>query len=274
MFLSEAKKAKVELSPEFIIANAVQCIFHSKADISNPFVKQLLKEEKDIEAKIADEYLHIYNIAHKQLVSGITKNIIETTDKVDSSSVHYRYFDMESLQSYYAFKWRFEKDKTFYNVEVENVFLSSNTHAIEIINGENKRIAIAILNLFDQGELFADIVRCTVKNMEILETVRRALIDQAKCNDKITAISIGMNEAPRETRYNEWRKVVRDSKLDWVQGIQWIKFEYLFRCKPLSTSYKGYRVRFILGGDGQDLNAPEPYDDPKKRRMSEKRYYW
>lgn len=277
MFLSEAKKANVGLSTEFIMTNAAQCIFHSKADVSNPFVKQLLKEEKDIEAKIADKYLHIYNIAHKQLISGITKNITETTDKVDSSLEHYRYFDMESLQSYQAFKWRFEEDKTFYNVEVENVFLSSNTHAIEIMDGENKRIAIVILNLFDKGELFADIVRSTDKNMEILETVRRALIDQAKCNNKITAISIGMNEAPRETRYNKWRAVVRYSKVDWVQGIQWIKFEYLFRCKPLSTSYKGYRVRFILGGDAQDLNVPKPYDDPKIRRMLEERdsgYWW
>lgn len=277
MFLSEAKKANVGLSPEFIITNATQCIFHSKADVSNPFVKQLLKEEKDIEAKIADKYLHIYNIAHKQLISGITKNIIETTDAVNSSLVHYKYFDLELLESYQAFKWRFEKDKTFYNVEVENVFLSSNTHSIEIMNGENKRIAIVILNLFDKGELFADIVSSTVKNMEILETVRRALIDQAKCNNKITAISIGMNEAPRKTCYNKWREVVRASKVGWIDVIQWIKFEYLFRCKPLGTSYKGYRVRFILGGNAQDLNAPEPYDDPKIRRMLEernRRRYW
>lgn len=275
MFLSEAKKANVELSPEFIIANAAQCIFYSKADVSNPFVKRLLKEEKNIGAKIADKYLHIYNIAHKQLISGITKNIIETADKADSSLMRYRYFEMESFRSYQAFKWRFEKDKTFYNAEVENVFLSSNTHAIEIVNGKNKRIAIVILNLFDKGELFADIVSVD-KNMEILEAIRRALIDQAKCNNKVTAISIGMNEAPRVTLYNEWREVVEDSKVDWVQGIEWIKFEYLFQCKPLSTSYKGYRARFILGGEAQNLNAPNPYDDPKIRQMLEKRdrIYW
>ncbi len=274
MFLSEAKKAKIGLSPEFIIANATQCIFHSKIDISNHFVKQLLREEKKIEAKIADEYLHIYNIAHKQLVSGITKNIIETTDKVYNSSVHYRYFDLESLNSYRAFEWRFKENKTYYNVEVENVFLSSNTHALEIINEEDKRIAIVILNLLDKGELFADIVNCTDKNMEILETVRRALIDQTTCNNKITSISIGMNEAARETRYNKWREIVGDSNVDWIQEIQWIKFEYLFECKPLSTSYKGYRVRFILEGEGQVLNTPKPYNDPKISRMIEKRYWW
>lgn len=278
IFLTEAKKANVGLSPEFIIANAAQCIFHSKADVSNPFVKQLLKEEKNIETEIADKYLKIYNIAHKQLISGITKNIIETADKVDRPSVHYKYFDMESLQSYHAFKWRFEKGKTFYNAEVENVFLSSNTHAIEIIDGENKRIAIVIFNLFDEGELFADIVSSTDKNMEILEAIRRALIDQAKCNNKITAISIGMNEAPRETCHNKWRDVVEDSKADWTEGIQWIKFEYLFRCKPLSTSYKGYRARFVLGGEAQELNEPKPYDDPRIRAMLEARdrgrYWW
>lgn len=276
MFLSGAKKAKTGLSPEFIIANATQHIFRSKADVSNPFVKQLLEEEKKIAPQIADKYLHIYNIAHKQLVNGITKNIIETADNMDRFSVNYRYFDLGSLNTYRAFEWKFKEEKTHYDAEVENVFLSSNTHAIEIIDGKGERIAIVILILFDEGELFADIVRCDNKNMEILEAVRRALFDQAACNNKIKAISIGMNEAPRKIRYNEWRIIVESSKADWIQGIRWIKFEHLFECKPLSTSYKGYRVRFILEGNGQVLNTPNPYDDPKIRRMIEKRNrrYW
>ena len=278
LFQSEAKKANVELSAEFIISTAPQYIFHKKVVKTTTFVKQLLEAEKDINVRIADKILRLYNVVQRQQNNSTIKNIIETVDKADNSAIHYKFFDIKSLQSYLAFakdfklKERFQKCKTYYGVEAENVFLSNNSHAIEIIDGENKRIAVVILNLLDKGEIFADIMSCENKSIDVLEAIRRALIDQKNCNNMVTAISIGMNEAPRTNRYNEWRKVVQNSSVDWVQGVSWIKFEYLFESRILGTSYKGYRARFMVEGEGQYLNSPNPYS--KKSRYRRSRGYW
>lgn len=279
LFKSEAKKANVELSPEFIISTAPQYIFHQKTDNSTTFVKQLLEIERNINVKIADRILGFYTMVQRQRKNAISKNIIETVDNYASSGMHYKFFDIELLQSYIAFakdfrlKERFQKCKTYYGVEAENVFLSSNSHAIEIIDDENKRIAIVIFNLLDEGELFADIMTCENKSIEVLETIRRALMDQKNCNNLVTGTSIGMNEAPRTSRYNEWRKVIQDSSADWKQEVRWIKFEYLFKSDVLGTSYKGYRARFMVDGKQQYLDAPNPWDNPKiSPRRSEKWY--
>ena len=279
LFKSEAKKANVELSPEFIISAAPQYIFHRKVDNTTAFVRQLLEIEKDINVKIADRILRFYTIVQRNLNNSIDKNIIETVDNYDSSKMHYKFFDIEELQSYIAFandfrlKEQFQESNTHYGVEAENVFLSSNSHAIEIIDGENKRIAIVILNLLDEGELFADIMKCTNKSIKVLETIKRALTDQRDCNNLITGISIGMNEAPRSTKYNEWRKVIQDSNVDWIQEISWIKFEYLFKSYILGTSYKGYRARFMVDGKEQHLDSPNPWDNPRISRRRNPRYW-
>lgn len=269
LFQAEAKKANVELSVEFIINTASQYIFHKKVEKTTTFVKQLLETEKDIDERIADKILRIYNIAQRQLRNGIKKNVIETVDTDDSSTMHYKFLDIESLQSYCAlatgFKYKSFENR-YYGVEAENVFVSSNSHAIEIMDGENKRVAIAILNLFDKGELFADIMSCENKSIEVLETIRRALIDQKNCNDAVTGISIGMNEAPRTSRYNEWRKVVQNSSVDWAKKVIWTKFEYLFKSRILGDAYKAYRVRFMVDGKKQYFDSPNPWDNPKKRR--------
>ena len=279
LFQSEAKKANVELSDEFIINTAPQYIFHKKVDKTTTFVKQLLEAERDINVRIADKILRLYNIAHRHQNDSTTKNIIETVDNAGDSVIHYKFFDIKSLKSYLAFakdfklKERFQKCNTYYGVEAENVFLSNNSHAIEIVDGENKRIAVVILNLLDKGELFADIMSCENKSIDVLEAIRRVLIDQKNCNNIVTAISIGMNEAPRTNRYNEWRKVVQNSSVDWAQGVSWIKFEYLFESRILGTAYKGYRARFIVDGVGQHLNSPNPWDNPRKSRYR-RREYW
>lgn len=122
------------------------------------------------------------------------------------------------------------------------------------------------MNLLDKGELFADIMNCENKSIDVLEAIKRALIDQKNCNNIVTAISIGMNEAPRTSRYNEWRKVVQNSSVDWAQKVSWIKFEYLFGSRILGDAYKGYRVRFMVEGKEQYLSTPNPWDNPRIRR--------
>lgn len=277
LFQSEAKKANVELTAEFIINTAPQYIFHKKVEKTTTFVKQLLEVERDIDVRIADKILNLYNIAQRQLRNGIKKNIIETVDEDKSSVMHYKFIDLESLQSYRAlstvFKCKSFKNR-YYGVEAESVFVSGNSHAITIIDDENKCIAIAILNLFDKGELFADIMYCENKTIDVLETIKRALIDQKNCNDLVTAISIGMNEAPRTSRYNEWRKVVQDSNIDWLKHVIWDKFEYLFKSRILGDAYKAYRVRFMVEGIGQYFYSPNPWDNPKISRRRNRRRSW
>lgn len=277
LFQSEAKKANVELSAEFIINTAPQYIFHKKVEKTTTFVKQLLEVEKDLNVSIADKILRLYNIAQRNLRKGINKNIIETVDKVESYAMHYKYLDMESLQSYLAlatvFKCKSLKNR-YYGVEAESVFVSNNSHAIEIIDGENKCIAIVILNLFDTGELFADIVSCENKSIEVLETIKRALIDQKNCNSVVTGISIGMNEAPRTSRYNEWRKVVENSNVEWTKNVIWNKFQILFRSHILGEDYKAYRVRFMLEGKKTYFESPEPLNNPRKSNRRNRRRGW
>ena len=130
-------------------------------------------------------------------------------------------------------------------------------------------------NLLDKGELFADIMNCESKGMDIIEAIKRALVDQMKCNDKITGISIGTNEAPRGEKYNEWRKVIEDSDADWTNCIYWIKFEYLFKNKTYGISHKEYRARFIVEGEGQYINNPNRYITQEERdwQRSQKRRY-
>lgn len=259
-FQSEARKAGVELSTEFVIATAPRLIFHSKADNIEAFTKQLLEAEANMNSYLADKIFLLRSL-HNQC----KKNIVETIDTGDSA-VCYRYFDLKSLQAYQAFSSDFKIDrfKSYYNIEAENVFLSDNCHAIEILDGENKRIAIAILNLFDEGELFADIMEFdwNAEKMDILEAVKRALIDQKYNNILIFGISIGTNEDPN-MRNNSWRNVLEwHSKAEWTQNIHWIKFEYLFECPLLGTSYKGYRARFVLEGHEQKLSPPRPHVSP------------
>ena len=149
------------------------------------------------------------------------------------------------------------------------MFLSDNSHVIEIVNCENEHIAIVILNLFDEGELFADILECNWGDIgiDVLEAIKRALIDQKYCNTLLTGISIGSNEDPNTTRENYWRDALKYSKVEWAQNVRWVKFEYLFECPLLGTSYKGYRARFVLEGHMQKFSAPTPYHTgPKHRR--------
>ena len=278
MFQTEAKKTNVALSPEFIMKTAPQYIFHKKVDVITDFVKELFEAEQNIEGKVAEKILDLYNVVQRKLGGGLDKNIITTVDKDKSSTMHYRFFDIGALGTYLAFaKSFYSKEKSqksnFYGVEAENVFLSSNSHAIEIVDGENKRIATVILNLFDEGELFADIMSCENESIEVLEAIRRALIDQKNCNNIITGISIGMNEPARTTRYNNWRRVIQNANEDWARKVKWIKFEYLFKSQILSISYKGYRARFILEGKEQNLNTPNPYDDPRVSSREE-RSWW
>ena len=224
-----------------------------------------MKAEKSIEGKLADEILHL----RREHNNNLKKNIIETTDMDDSSVMHYKYLDLKSLQSYLDFGKYFRLKKSYHRIESENVFLSSNSHAIEIINGENKRVTLVILNLLDEGELFADILYCNYddKNIVVLETIRRALIDQKNSNNLVTGISIGSNEDPNTSNENRWRDVTKyNTNVDWLQNVKWIKFEYLFKSRLLGTSYKGYRARFMLEGHEQELNPPNPYDNPRNRR--------
>ncbi len=264
-FQSEAKKAKVSLTPNFVISTATQYVFHSKSYGISDFAVELLKAEKSIEGKLADELLHL----RREHNNNSKKNIIETTDMDDSSVMHYKYLDLKSLQSYLDFGEYFRLKKSYHRIEAENVFLSSNSHTIEIINGENKRVTLVILNLLDEGELFADILYCNYddKNIAVLETIRRALIDQKNSNNLVTGISIGSNEDPNTSNENRWRVITNyNSDIDWLQNVKWIKFEYLFKSRVLGTSYKGYRARFMLEGHKQQLNKPNPYDNPRNRR--------
>lgn len=268
-FQSESKKAKVALTPDFVISTAPQYVFHSKATGISGFAKELLSAEKEFPENFADEILHL----RREYNNNPEKNIIETTDIGDSSIMHYKYLDLKSLQSYLVFKDYFRLRKSYYRIESENVFLSSNSHAIEIVNGENKCIAIVILNLLDEGELFADITYCNYndKDINVLETIRRALIDQKNSNNLVTGISIGSNEDPNTSRQNNWRDITEYTDIDWLQDIEWIKFEYLFKSRILGTSYKGYRARFMLEGHEQKLNPPNPYNNPRNSRRFNRR---
>lgn len=284
LFCSEARKAGIPLTPKFIIATAPQYIFHKKInedEKTSNFVKELLKVEKQILPKRADKILGLYQNCRKQLQENIQKDIVETQD-AGNASLTYRFLDLNSLKSYRIFeeairvRQGFMATKSFYAVEAENVFLTNNTHALEILDDEHKQVATVILNLLEKGELFADIMSCEEKSVEVLEAVRRALKDQKNCNQKVTGISIGMNEAPRTSRFNQWHEVVEDAKADWLQEVRWIKFEYRFSNRILGTSYKAYRARFMLEGEQQYLNLPNPWDNPKISRRNERRpyYYW
>ena len=274
LFYAEAKKAGIKLSPEFIIATAPQYIFYEKVE-NTDFVKQLFTVEQNIYKRIADYILRLYKMQKRYP----DKHILKTIDMDTHATIHYRFLDLEKLESYLMFKDALKvkapstKSNYYYSVEAENVFLSANCHAIEILDCANKQIAIVILNLFDQGELFADIMECENKCVEVLEAIRRALVDQKNCNSSVTAISIGMNEAPRTTRYNQWRPVVENATVDWLKNCTWKKFEYRFTCRILGTSKKAYRVRFMVDGRGQYFDFPHPWDDPNKSR-NRRRYYY
>ena len=276
IFQTEARKQNVVLTAEFVINTAPQYIFHKKIDKTTSFVTQLLEVERDMNERIADKILRLYNISQRQLKSGIKKNIIETVDEEKNSVMHYKFVDMESLECYRALA-KFFKCKNLanrhYGVETEDVFVSKNSHAITIMDGENKCVAIAILNLFDEGELFADIMYCENKSVDVLEAIRRALIDQKECNTIVTGISIGMNEAPRTTRYNEWHTVVQNSNVDWLKKIKWRKFEYVFKSRILGDAYKAYRTRFVIWGKEQYFSLPNPWDNPDiSRRRNRRRW--
>lgn len=282
LFLAEAKKAGVKLSPEFIIATALQCIFHTKCCKITDFEKQLLENERNIDSRAGDKILRIHRIVQTQLKNG--KNFIETVDTENNSKMHYKYVDIKSLQTYLIFAKEFKVRRKIrrsmvsrYAIEAENVFLSSNSHAIEIVNEENRRIAIVILNLLDEGELFADIMSCNIgdADVDVLETIRRALIDQKRCNYKVKGISIGMSENPFTDRFNIWRDAVAYSDSKWLEKIEWIKFEYLFKTQMYGDSYKGYRARFMLEGKEQKLNPPNPHINPYVERDYRRRHrHW
>lgn len=271
LFKSEAKKSGVKLSPEFVILTAPQYIFHAKTNEIQEFAKQLLKIEESVyNPNILEEILKLHTYATRESNKDIRKEIKVTTD--DDSQIHYRYFDLDDCQTYLAFSDQFifkkanrKIEKRFFRVEAENVFLSSHSHAIEIIDDNNNRLAIVILNLLDKGELFADIMSCKAKSMDIIEAIKRALVDQMKCNDKIKGISIGTSEAPRGEKYNEWRKILEDSDADWTNCIHWIKFEYLFKNKTYGISHKAYRARFMIDGKGQYLDEPQRYITREER---------
>lgn len=284
-FLTEAKKAKVNITPEFVIKTATQYIFHGRADASDTFVNELLKSEKEIENIRADRILHIYMIQQK-LNCKANKVIKETIDKKSNSEMHYRFFDIESLDTYRRFAEQFQMSKKesrntggFYKVETENIFIDNNTHAIEIVDSENKRKAIAILNLFNEGELFADVFSWKntdwdnlsldrVIDIQIAETIERALLDQKAINSLVTGISIGSNEDPRGSE-SKLRDIIYSTEVaSNMKEQKWIKFEYLFKNKPLGISYKGYRVRCGLEGHIQNLSIPHPYKNPKYQRKS------
>lgn len=278
LFVSEAKKAGVGLSAEFVIERTAQYIFHSKVSGEGvEFVKEFLEKEKSVDVKIADKIMMIYSIAQKEIKKHGGKNILETTDVSHEGGMHYRFLDLSLLQTYlmlgdeFMFRRRWSRTTAYYGIEAENVFTSSNSHAIEVVDGENNSVATVILNLFDEGELFADIVSCDDKSIDIIEAIRRAVIDQKKCNNKVTGVSIGMNEAPRTHRYNKWRKVIAEANVAWAKEVVWIKFEYRFKSRVLGNSNKAYRVRFIVDGEGQDFDKPNPYDDPRISGRKRKR---
>ncbi|MBQ6991513.1 MAG: J domain-containing protein [Clostridia bacterium] len=258
IFNSEAKKAGVKLSPEFVIITAPQYIFHAKTNETQEFAKQVLNIERSVEkTEILEKILKLNAYAQKQLNMGIKKKIIETVDIDEKSLMHYRYLDLSRCQTYLDFAHQFlikkdygKKRNRFFSVEAENVFVSSNSHAIEIVDSENKRIAIVILNLFDEGELFADIMSCETKSMDVIQVIKRALKDQMHCNSRVTGISIGTNEAPRGERFNEWRNVLEDSNVDWI------KFEVHFKNREIGIGYKGYRARFMIEGNEQRFARP------------------
>ena len=258
IFNSEAKKAGIKLSPEFVITTAPQYIFHAKANETQEFAKQVLNIEKYIkDPNILEKILKLNSFAQKQLSKGIKKRIVETVDIDEKSLMHYRYLDLSLCQTYLDFAHQFLIKKTyrtkrnrFFSVEAENVFVSSNSHAIEIVDSENKRIAIVILNLFDKGELFADIMSCDTKSMDVIQVIKRALKDQMNCNNDVTSLSIGTNEAPRGERFNEWRNVLEDSNVDWI------KFEIHFKNREIGIGYKGYRARFMIEGKEQRFALP------------------
>ena len=275
LFYAEAKKENTQLSDVFIMLTAPQYIFHEKVRNTTNFVKQLLSVEKTIYKRIADYILRLYKMQKRYP----NKYIKKTIDMDTHATMHYRFLDLKELDSYLMFKDAFmvkdpsKKSNYYYSVEAENVFLSPDCHAIEIVDSKNNQIAIVILNLFGLGELFADIMECENKSVEVLEAIRRALIDQKNCNSAVTSISIGMNEAPRTTRYNQWRPVVENATVDWLKNCTWMKFEYRFTCRILGTSKKAYRVRFMVDGRGQYFDLPHPWDDPKKSRNRRRFYY-
>lgn len=281
LFRSEAKKAKVSLSPEFIMKTATQAIFHRKTEKVTTFIKQLFIAESEMQVEAAERILRLYCVVQEQ-AEKTQKDFVITVDKQKDSGVYYRYMDLTTVEAYQAFerffrlKERSQERKSYYGVEAENVFLSENSNAIEIANSKNERIAIVILNLLKDGrkvELFADIMTCEEKNMEVLEAIRRALFDQKNSNPEIDAISIGTNEAPRTSRYNAWRKIMKESSIGWAQSAQWIKFEYCFESKVLGTSYKGYRARVMIDGEKMYLESPTPWDNPRISRRSRRRWY-
>lgn len=282
LVVSEAKKAGVGLSVEFVIERAAQYIFHSKVNSEGvEFVKQLLEQEESFDEKRVDRIVQIYSFVQRQEEKRSKKNIIPTIDMDNESSLHYRFFNLNSVQTYltfskeFMFKRRYERHDAYYGIEAENVFTSSNSHAIEVVDGENNSVATVILNLFDEGELFADIVSCDDKSIDVIEAIRRAVIDQKKCNNAVTGISIGMNEAPRTNRYNKWRVVIESANVAWAKEVEWIKFEYRFKSRVLGTSNKAYRVRFMVDGIEQDFDYPNPYDDPRiSGRRNRRRGGW
>ena len=264
-FVTEAKKSNVKLSAKFVIDTAPQYIFHEKASHLKDFVQQLLEGEKNIEPTIADKILHMYSLAQAEIKKGAKKNIIETEDSASLSELRYKYLNLNCLQSYLPFTNSFrKKNSTYYRVEAENVFTAANTHAIEIIDGEYNRKAVVILNLFDEGELFADIMDFE-KDLAIdtIQAIKRALIDQRNRNDMVTGISIGKNEDPNTTNWSPLRDAIENSNEDWTKDIQWIKFEYFFKNPLLGIDYKGYRVRFKVDGQLQCLNSPRPQNSQR-----------
>lgn len=244
-----------------MILTASQYIFHAKTDEIQEFANKLLDVEQNIEdANILEKILKLNYFAKKQLSNGITKKIIETIDADKNSLMHYRYLDLNDYQTYLDFAEQFlvnigrrTRNSRFFRVETENVFISSNSHAIEIVDNANNRIAIVILNLFDKGELFADIMSCDAKSMNVIKTIKRALFDQMKCNNNVTGISIGTNEAPRGERFNEWRNVLKDT------NVFWIKFQCHFKNREIGISYKGYRARFRIEGHMQYFDEANRY---------------
>ena len=291
LFESEAKKEGGKLSPEFVILTAPQYIFHTKSNEIPEFAKQMLMIDKNFEEPyILDGILKLYRFSKRQLSKDVKKEIKETTDTLNNSRFHYKYMNLEDYQTYLAFSRQFVFkeanryiDNRFFRAEAENVFISSNTHAIEIVDEKSNRIAIVILNLFDEGELFADIMSSEEKSMDVIEAIKRALVDQMRCNDKVVGISIGTNEAPRGEKFNEWRKILQDSEAPWAKDINWRKFQYLFKNKEFGISHKAYRARFIVEGYHQYFDEPKRYityaEKEWKRKQEERRYrrnrgYW
>lgn len=270
-FITEAKKAKIELTPDFVIKTAPQYIFHGKVPDLNEFIYELLKIEKSMQNILADKIRWIYKLQRK-LNCKANKVIKETVDTSTNSEMRYRYFDIESIECYTTFAKHFKLKKkerrtqsSYYAVEAENVFLSNNSHAIEIIDDKNERHAIVILNLLDEGELFADIIRLKDFGINAIEAIRRALFDQKIVNSSVTGLSIGSNEEPRG-KDSGLRNILHYADAEWTEDIKWIKFEYLFENRDLGISYKGYRVRFMVEGHEQKLRYPNPYYNPRLRR--------